>query len=150
MRDYMPGTHRGFLALMMEISNIRDYALSHCQNSPVYRAYNKAVAKLGAFRDAHIRIVARYIFVPAGQQMSKPISGVLALDRPTKTKCTGTGGTNIMRFLRASRDTTKYACCGTAKRPSPRCQNMASTKKDLVAASETTAIREGEDQGRHY
>ncbi|KAF4208744.1 hypothetical protein CNMCM6805_003531 [Aspergillus fumigatiaffinis] len=146
MRDYMPGTHRAFLSLMMEISNIRDYALSHCPNSAVYRAYNKAVAKLAAFRDAHIRVVARYVFIPMGKGKSMPISAVPGLNRRTTIKCTGTGGTDIMQFLRASRDTTKSACNGTAQRPVSEVKDIVLTKKGHVAVSETSAIHKGEDK----
>ena len=113
----MPGTHRAFLTLMMDISNIRNYVLSQCSDSPVYRAYNEAVNKLGALRDAHIRIVARYIFVPAGKETPRPISELPQLNGNAKIKYTGTGGTDIMQFLQTSRDTTKFACCGMAQRP---------------------------------
>ncbi|KAJ5200084.1 Indoleamine 2-3-dioxygenase [Penicillium cf. griseofulvum] len=149
MRDYMPGTHRAFLSLMMEISNIRDYVLSHCPDSAVCQAYNKAVAKLGAVRDTHIRVVARYILIPMEKGTSMPISAVPGLDRHTKIKPTGTGGTDIMKFLRASRDTTKSACCGTAQRPCLGVKEIILTKKDLVAVRETKAIYEGEDIGSH-
>jgi activator of HSP90 ATPase len=75
-----------------------------------------------------------------------PISAVPGLNRRTTIKCTGTGGTDIMQFLRASRDTTKSACNGTAQRPVSEVKDIILIKKGHVAVSETPAIHEGEDK----
>lgn len=145
----MPGPHRAFLSLMRKRSNIRGYVLRHCPRSALYRAYTTAVAKLGAFRDAHIRVVARYIFVPMGRGKCGPVSTAQGVDCHAKMKCTGTGGTDIMRFLRASRDTTRLACCGTSGSVAGDIVMMKQTKEEVVVVvvEEATAIHGGEDNG---
>ncbi|KAL4874421.1 Indoleamine 2,3-dioxygenase [Aspergillus karnatakaensis] len=101
MRKYMPGPHKDFLERMSDISNIRGYAMGENDDSELRLAYNKAISRLRAFRDEHIRIVARYIFIPAGR------NGTADRVRCLQDSQRGTGGTDIMQFLRMTRNTTK-------------------------------------------
>lgn len=128
MRNYMPGPHRRFLEYIASIANIRPYALSLPSSSDVRQAYNAVVMKLGAFRDKHIQIVSRYIILPASKpapESSKykdvkkkrvnlaSATSDTAADSGNKLRemkvFYGTGGTDLIPFLKATRDETKAA-----------------------------------------
>lgn len=124
----MPGPHRRFLEYIASIANIRPYALSLPASSDVRQAYNTVVMKLGGFRDKHIQIVSRYVILPAARR--SPVSsksdgvGNTRVNLATATSDTaadsenkpreekvfyGTGGTDLIPFLKATRDETKAA-----------------------------------------
>ncbi|KAE8362313.1 Indoleamine 2,3-dioxygenase [Aspergillus caelatus] len=118
MRNYMPGPHRRFLEMLTRVSNVRAYALSHKADSPIRDAYNTAVMSLGVFRDSHIQMVTRYIIMAA--KIKPPTNGSTQVNLATSTtthmrdkneKLTGgihgTGGTDLIPFLKQTRDTTK-------------------------------------------
>ncbi|KAE8380300.1 Indoleamine 2,3-dioxygenase [Aspergillus bertholletiae] len=118
MRDYMPGPHRRFLEMLTTASNVRAYALSHMANSPVRDAFNTAVMSLGVFRDSHIQMVTRYIIMVA--KAKPPTDGPMQVNLATSTTTQmqgrserltrgihGTGGTDLIPFLKQTRDTTK-------------------------------------------
>ena len=121
MRNYMPGPHRRFLEMLTQVSNIRSYAMKHRSGSPVRDAYNTAVMALGSFRDKHIQIVSRYIIMAAKTRLEDPQRRMETTNIATATsKATGTaetdknvlygtGGTDLIPFLRHTRDTTKAA-----------------------------------------
>ncbi|KAH6666797.1 indoleamine 2,3-dioxygenase-like protein [Halenospora varia] len=109
MRNYMPGPHRSFLQTMESISNIRSYA-STSPIPEVLDAYNFAVKENEKFRDIHIQIVTRYIIRPSRAQTSagKGAGGGLNLAVASTNGDTkslqGTGGTELLPFLRGVRD----------------------------------------------
>lgn len=109
MRNYMPSPHRKFLKHVECISNIREYA-DTTTDTEVTNAYNCAVKELSRFRDIHIQIVTRYIINPSRKQGPMKNAGMnLAV---ASTNCTtkglhGTGGTELLPFLKQSRDETK-------------------------------------------
>lgn len=115
----MPGPHRRFLEMLTQVSNVRPYAMKHRSGSPVRDAYNTAVMALGSFRDKHIQLVSRYIIMAS---KTRPIDDpqkrtniATATSKATGTAETdknalyGTGGTDLIPFLRHTRDTTKAA-----------------------------------------
>ncbi|RDL36371.1 putative indoleamine 2,3-dioxygenase family protein [Venustampulla echinocandica] len=112
MRSYMPGPHCSFLEHLESIANIRAYA-EQTAVPEVTEAYNFAVKELESFRDIHIQIVARYIIMPSRQHVSTGHRGVnlaIASANPDVRKdLHGTGGTELMPFLRQSRDETRAA-----------------------------------------
>jgi indoleamine 2,3-dioxygenase len=100
MRHYMPGPHRRFLELMEEKCYIKEYVSLQSANHALREAYYDAVGKLRGVRDAHISLVTRYILIPRVK--------LGAGDRSTCQKqLIGTGGTDVIRFLKRSRDETK-------------------------------------------
>ncbi|KAI9037888.1 indoleamine 2,3-dioxygenase [Aspergillus affinis] len=122
MRNYMPGPHHRFLDHLSQISNLRSYAMSHKANSAVRDAYNMAVMSLGRFRDSHVQMVTRYIILAAKTKhpKTKPTSVQVNLATTTSTQMKdldgkvasglhGTGGTDLIPFLKKTRDTTKAA-----------------------------------------
>ena len=122
MRNYMPGPHRRFLEMLTHVTNIRPYAMKHRAGSPVRDAYNTAVMTLGSFRDKHIQLVSRYIIMASktrsidNPQIQMGTTNIAtATSKATGTAETdksvlyGTGGTDLIPFLRLTRDTTKAA-----------------------------------------
>ncbi|PYH96775.1 indoleamine 2,3-dioxygenase [Aspergillus ellipticus CBS 707.79] len=117
MRNYMPGPHRRFLEMLTHTSNVRNYAMSHKADSPLRDAYNAAVMSLGGFRDRHVRMVTRYIIMAARIPPPNQTSQVnLATTTSTLMDNShdkvaegvrGTGGTDLIPFLKQTRDTTK-------------------------------------------
>lgn len=113
MRKYMPRSHREFLEHFSTISNVRQYALSLDADSTFRKAYDDAVDALTAFRDTHIKIVARYIITPSkltpaidnSVQNLATASSVQATDENLK----GTGGTDLIQFLKQTREETRAA-----------------------------------------
>ncbi|KAJ6001695.1 hypothetical protein N7522_006922 [Penicillium canescens] len=117
MRKYMPGPHRRFLQSLAAISNIRTYIQSSADKSTEKEAYNAAVNELKAFRDTHIQMVTRYI-VMAAKQPNPLKQDTDRVNLATASQATekehhlaGTGGTNLIPFLKHTRDTVQEAKC---------------------------------------
>ncbi|KAJ3973654.1 tryptophan 2,3-dioxygenase [Lentinula raphanica] len=121
MQSYMPRHHRNFLSHLQSQNTRRSLRAlvfdgldqtggnGHAtmdDGRALLEAYNSAVFALKKFRDAHFVIVARYIIGPAA-----------AVDRPTAAErasledapLKGTGGTDLARFLKGVRDSTREA-----------------------------------------
>lgn len=115
MRKYMPGPHRDFLDHMDTIANIRQYVSNSISGPELSEAYNLAVESLKEFRNIHIQIVTKYIIIPSrrGQQSKvKPAGLNLAVASSRageEKKLHGTGGTELLPFLKQSRDETGEA-----------------------------------------
>lgn len=111
MRNYMPRGHRLFIEQVESESNIRDYVQQFSMEEDIMTAYNTAVSKLAAFRDIHIQIVARYIIAPSRKPLQSLSDGVniatASSNRSSMTGLSGTGGTELMPFLKQSRDETR-------------------------------------------
>ncbi|OAD04176.1 hypothetical protein MUCCIDRAFT_140241 [Mucor lusitanicus CBS 277.49] len=124
MRKYMPRPHREFLEDLEEAANIRPYILQLEENDKngnitaeeleIVKAYNECLHQLKLFRDKHVQIVTLYITQPGIRKNSKtdkvsqmfPQLG-LARKLPSNAEVVrGTGGTNVMPFLKQSRDET--------------------------------------------
>ncbi len=106
----MPGPHRSFLNYISSITNIRHY-VSSTTIPEITEAYNLAVEELGKFRDIHIRIITRYIINPSKKYHPAGNQGlnlaVATAGSGDKAGAKGTGGTDLLPFLRQSRDETK-------------------------------------------
>ncbi|KAJ5168997.1 Indoleamine 2-3-dioxygenase [Penicillium canariense] len=123
MRNYMPAPHKRFLETLSALSNVRPYVASTQADSPLKEAFNAAVLSLSSFRDTHIQIVSRYIIMPARSNapVEQPLrekvnlatasTQVKGLSEANPTGLYGTGGTNLIPFLKQTRDTTKSATC---------------------------------------
>lgn len=111
MRNYMPGSHRQFLQHIKAVTNIRDYVKTSACTNDLTAAYNLAVARLAAFRNIHIQIVTRYIILPSRKAPATQSIGLNLAVASTLKKSSeglsGTGGTELMPFLKQSRDETK-------------------------------------------
>lgn len=120
MQLYMPRHHRAFLRHLGTSRRplrtlVQTAATASCHPSvPMLDAYNEAVRALKAFRDAHMRIVALYIIGPArhaqatgGEQ--RPEARVSNGEPQRGSTLKGTGGTDLVRFLKNVRDRTADA-----------------------------------------
>ena len=100
MRGYMPGPHRRFLEDLTRVSNLRDFIAEYPEGPEGHglkEAYDACLAGLRRFRDIHIQIVSRYILVPSGKTVVK---------KPNPGAETGTGGTQLIPFLKQVREET--------------------------------------------
>lgn len=130
MQLYMPRHHRAFLN---HLSNnprpLRDIVLSASSSDTnkaagvaLLDAYNAAVMALKQFRDAHMIVVTLYVVIPARRSRgaaASPPSGEAVVDHavassdapsdkgPPDSTLKGTGGTDIIQFLKSVRDQTK-------------------------------------------
>ena len=127
MRKYMPGPHRAFLAYVEKTTNIRDYAFSSAEASEAVRnAYAETVTALSKFRDVHIQIVTRYIITPSKTAPAAHVKRRTGLnlasasssaakevakmgEQKEKPQLYGTGGTDLIPFLKQTRDETREA-----------------------------------------
>jgi indoleamine 2,3-dioxygenase len=115
----MPGPHRRFLEALSARANVRSFILE----SPIQAAkdaYNAAVNELKSFRDTHIQMVTRYIVMAARQpnpveegkcKMNLATASSQTKDVGAKTGLAGTGGTDLIPFLKKTRDTVRDAKC---------------------------------------
>ena len=99
MRSYMPRHHRAFLShLEANPRPLRPLVLS-LADPKLTEAYNAAVLSLKEFRDAHMKIISLYIVSPSTKSHKEQ------LEEPLK----GTGGTELVKFLKGVRDHTQDA-----------------------------------------
>lgn len=105
MRQYMPREHREFLSMLEKHSITRQYVKSHESNKELVEAYDNCIKELRDFRTRHIQVVMRYISL----QSRKANTGVgLAQSKGD----VGTGGTELMPFLKQTRDEVSDSACG--------------------------------------
>ncbi|KAJ1307431.1 hypothetical protein OPQ81_001533 [Rhizoctonia solani] len=102
MRKYMPGGHQLFLDHLRSL-RFGPTVRAISQDCPhLTDSYNMALKALARFRDAHIRVVTRYVICPA---RSKTIVRDPALDSGSVR---GTGGTSLVPLLKVYRDETLH------------------------------------------
>ncbi|KAH7915591.1 Indoleamine 2,3-dioxygenase [Hygrophoropsis aurantiaca] len=116
MQRYMPRHHRNFLRhLSTNSRSVRTLMRSNPSSSSrsgeldadLLEGYNAAVRAVKEFRDAHLRIVAIYIIGPASRERTKRAKEEESGRSVPPLK--GTGGTNLMQFLKGVRDKTTDA-----------------------------------------
>ncbi|KAG1821602.1 Indoleamine 2,3-dioxygenase [Suillus subaureus] len=104
MQIYMPRHHRNFLRhLSANPRPVRTFVTQMKPDVELLDAYNSAVQSVKEFRDAHIKIVAIYIIGPAARERME------LEQRSGKQMLKGTGGTDLVRFLKGVRDKTAEA-----------------------------------------
>lgn len=103
MQRYMPRRHREFLNHLASTSRpLRAFVLASGA-SALLEAYNAAVLSLKEFRDAHMVIATLYIINPA----RKALKALVSEDVEARVPLKGTGGTDLVQFLKGTRDRTK-------------------------------------------
>ncbi len=122
MRNYMPGEHRKFLEHTQLVANIRPFVESKVQDSDVRRAYDACCHQLRDFRSSHMKIVTRYVTLKSkektkwtrDEQNRKDLKNIATASQEAamgdgdgrETNLKGTGGTNLIQFLKQARDET--------------------------------------------
>ncbi|KDR68496.1 hypothetical protein GALMADRAFT_256718 [Galerina marginata CBS 339.88] len=128
MQLYMPRHHRAFLNhLANDPRPLRNLVLQSAyreddetdkareEGSALLEAYNAAVMALKEFRDSHMIIVALYIIGPARHARHSLVEASTSTSPDRGLK--GTGGTDLVRFLKGVRDQTKEALMGSGALP---------------------------------
>ncbi len=113
MRDYMPPSHKQFIENISSHPSLRSFVLQKADERLTHR-FEQCVGRLVDFRNYHINTVTRYITIPASRakQLCANKQGLAeeldAIRRaPTALEERGTGGSEIMTFLKKVRDETK-------------------------------------------
>lgn len=99
----MPQAHQKFIHSLKSKPSLREFVISE-GNENLLAIYNDCVDAMAALRNYHLRIVVKYIMIPAKQSQNPQLS-----EEPSESENKGTGGTDIMKFLKSVRDTTKAA-----------------------------------------
>ncbi|XP_027795169.2 indoleamine 2,3-dioxygenase 1 [Marmota flaviventris] len=102
MRTYMPPAHQDFLRFLETGPSVREFVVSK-DDAGLQETFDQCVEALVSLRSYHLQIVTKYIVIPASQ---KPRENEMA-EEPTGQENRGTGGTDIMNFLKTVRNTTK-------------------------------------------
>jgi indoleamine 2,3-dioxygenase len=110
MQTYMPKNHRLFLShLKINPRPLRSFVMDR-NDEALMTAFNLAVIALKEFRDAHMIIASLYILGPARRAAKRKLEAVESGVNPTpRAPPKGTGGTDLVRFLKDTRDQTKEA-----------------------------------------
>ncbi|XP_061448395.1 indoleamine 2,3-dioxygenase 2 isoform X2 [Rhineura floridana] len=108
MREYMPPHHRAFIKEIQSVPPLRSHILSS-RNEGLCSAYNMCVSALSDLRTYHIAMVAKYIIAAARNAKTKPSEPTSSISPPSFLEERGTGGSEVLSFLKSVRDTTKEA-----------------------------------------
>ncbi|KAG6811815.1 hypothetical protein H0H92_005674 [Tricholoma furcatifolium] len=114
MQLYMPRHHRTFLRHLSNNPRPLRNIVATANDSGLLEAYNTAILAVKEFRDAHMIIVALYIIGPSRREVpntsSAPIRPDIQKDYgDVGAQLKGTGGTELVRFLKDVRDRTAGA-----------------------------------------
>ncbi|XP_077008676.1 indoleamine 2,3-dioxygenase 1 isoform X2 [Tamandua tetradactyla] len=102
MRTYMPPAHQAFLQSIESGPSVRKFVISK-GDAGLKAAYNKCVEAMVSLRSYHLQIVTKYIVIPAWQRQKENQSPEESSEAGNK----GTGGTDVMDFLKTVRNTTR-------------------------------------------
>ncbi|XP_055972632.1 indoleamine 2,3-dioxygenase 1 [Sorex fumeus] len=102
MRTYMPPAHQNFLQSLETGPSVRKFVLS-TDNASLQNTYNKCVKAMVSLRNYHLNVVAKYIVGPARLQSKVQKTSEESSDPRNK----GTGGTDIMIFLKTVKSRTE-------------------------------------------
>lgn len=117
MQIYMSRHHRNFLRHLSHTPRpLRDF-VERSKNPALLAAYNESVQALKEFRDSHMIIVALYIIGPAKKARERAAAqaqaeqGTQGGSAPPAVRgaLKGTGGTDLVKFLKGVRDRTAGA-----------------------------------------
>jgi indoleamine 2,3-dioxygenase len=110
MQSYMPRNHRLFLDHLKANPRPLRMFVTDSKDAELLAAYNGAVMALKTFRDAHMIIAALYILGPArrAKLAASALDGTAdnASSGLTKVPLKGTGGTDLVKFLKDTRTRT--------------------------------------------
>ena len=108
MQTYMPKNHRMFLSHLKTNPRPLRAFVAERNDETLMTAFNHAVIALKEFRDAHMIIASLFILGPARRAAKRKLEDAEAGDNPTpRAPPKGTGGTDLVRFLKDTRDQTK-------------------------------------------
>ncbi|XP_075457854.1 indoleamine 2,3-dioxygenase 2 isoform X2 [Ascaphus truei] len=109
MRQYMPPPHRSFVEWVQGAPLLSEYVL-RSGGPALLSAFNMCVSALTQLRSLHIRIVSKFVSV-AGARARMALAATRA-DGEDIQQERGTGGSQVMSFLKSVRDTCKEGLLG--------------------------------------
>ncbi len=116
VRSYMPEPHRRFLQVVSRMDGLRDFALRPVESDEQRRmqeSFQATTTALAGFRSKHMQMVTRYIVVPSRRQRESVSVNLATASSSASTKqeggLTGTGGTDLIPFLKQTREETLSA-----------------------------------------
>ncbi|XP_044516784.1 indoleamine 2,3-dioxygenase 1 isoform X2 [Gracilinanus agilis] len=104
MRDYMPSSHKAFLEAVASGPSVREFCLSS-KDADLKEIYDECIQALVDLRDYHLQVVTKYIIIPSSR-----LKNNANREKVKENEEKGTGGTDLMNFLKSVRNTTKKAC----------------------------------------
>jgi indoleamine 2,3-dioxygenase len=114
MREYLSQSIRQFLENLSQGPQLRDFIYSHKDNQEWTDLFNGALEAYKTFRDAHIQLTTVYIIQQTLKDKAQGHhSSSEVIDSHSKESyIPGTGGTDLVKFLKQTRDETKEAKIG--------------------------------------
>ena len=116
VRAYMPEPHRRFLRHVAQMPSLREFALRPATTEDqrrVQKSFQDTTTALAEFRSKHMRMVTRYIVLPSRMQRDAAPVPRAATETGSPKKqdggITGTGGTDLIPFLKQTREETLLA-----------------------------------------
>ena len=111
MKAYMPHQHRLFIDHLASYPrSLREFVMARqgTREGELKKAYNEAVKALKVFRDAHMIMAALYILGPArrARDRAAEVENSKAKEVPERKPHIGTGGTQLVSFLKDTRTRT--------------------------------------------
>lgn len=98
MREYLPLPCQQFLKALAKAPSIRNYVLNST-STPLQTIFNECILGLKKFRDTHIKLTTVYIISQQNKELSSK-------------KSVGTGGTELIPFLKQVRTETMESWIG--------------------------------------
>ncbi|XP_067944746.1 indoleamine 2,3-dioxygenase 2-like [Watersipora subatra] len=106
MREYMPPIHSQFLEMLEVSSETKSFVQRHQEDKSLCKAYNSCVQGMVAIRSSHIQMVVKYVTIPAAKSRGNNYNTL---------KNQGTGGQNLVPFLKNIRSTTQSTVIGSGE-----------------------------------
>ncbi|XP_063787951.1 indoleamine 2,3-dioxygenase 2 [Pseudophryne corroboree] len=102
-RQYMPPAHRGFIKWVEGMPSLPEYVM-RSEEPAILSAFNQCISALAQHRSLHIRIVSKYVNAAGIRaRMKKSQDGKGGQEQKER----GTGGSQVLSFLKNVRDTCK-------------------------------------------
>ncbi|CAM1502323.1 Fc.00g043070.m01.CDS01 [Cosmosporella sp. VM-42] len=109
MREYMPSKHREFLEAVSKLPTIRCFVQRRLADEVLSVSYEDCLKHLRLWRGKHIAVVSKYVVQPARQEEKEAQVAqgrADGLETGEEKSLQGTAGTELVPFLRQSRDET--------------------------------------------
>lgn len=98
----MPGKHREFLQAVSAQASIRPFVEQRAADEHLRSVYDACLEKLRSWRGSHIAVVSKYVVRPAREAQKSASESSAGGEGGLH----GTGGSDLVTFLRQSRDET--------------------------------------------
>ena len=140
-RWHMQRSHRQFLLALSLQPSLREYIHHHRSNEVLVTAYNSCIKELVHFRSEHIKLITRYIVIPAQRQKKKNQVGLSTTEDMKGASATqGLSTTEDMKGASATQGLST-----TEDMKGASATQGLSTTEDMKGASATQGLSTTED-----